>query len=326
MLQSAGNLVKTLEATCIRIIWRRCRLLLLFFALLILTDAVFAEGTIIYVVLPGHLFKTDESWGKSERIPTEGMNVSQPAFSWDGRKIAFIGSAKGKGQPDIYWMDSDGQNIELLTDTPMMDLHPQFSPDGKRLIFTRRKARQKWVTVSLDLSTQKERILFKGFHATYSPDGKWIAFTADDNGNWEVFKTAADRFAPINLSHHRAMDAHPHFSLDGKWIAFSSERHGGPRLLDIYKMRADGSEVTRLTNGLGAELFEAVWSPSGKQILFFDNLHPRQLYRMDSDGKNLKVVAENAGDPAWFDPKWARVFAVSAVGRLAQTWGALKQR
>ena len=215
MLQSGGNLVKTLEPTCIRIIWRRYRLLLLFFALLILTDAVFAEGTIIYVAHAANrfqLFKTDESWGKSEQIPTGEIEISQPDFSWDGSKIAFIGG----GQIDIYWMDADGQNIEQLTDTPMMELSPQFSPDGKQLIFTREQPQRKWVTVSLDLSTQKERTLFKGFHATYSPDGRWIAFTANDNGNWEVFKTAADRFAPINLSHHRAMDAYPNFSLDGK--------------------------------------------------------------------------------------------------------------
>ena len=110
------------------------------------------------------------------------------------------------------------------------------------------------------------------------------------------------------------MDAYPNFSLDGKWIAFSSERHGGPRLLDIYKMRADGSEVSRLTNGLGAELLKPVWSPDGKQILFYSNLH--KIYQLDSDGKDLKMVAEDAGVPAWFDPKFPASFAVSPVSKL----------
>ena len=110
------------------------------------------------------------------------------------------------------------------------------------------------------------------------------------------------------------MDAYPNFSLDGKWIAFSSERHGGPRLLDIYKMRADGSEVSRLTNGLGAELLKPVWSPDGKQILFYSNLH--KIYQMDSDGKDLKMVAEDAGVPAWFDPKFARILCGSPVSTL----------
>ncbi|MCH8295666.1 PD40 domain-containing protein [Candidatus Poribacteria bacterium] len=79
-------------------------------------------------------------------------------------------------------------------------------------------------------------------------------------------------------------------------------------------MRADGSEVSRLTNGLGAELLKPVWSPDGKQILFYSNLH--KIYQIDSDGKDLKMVAEDAGVPAWFDPKFPASFAVSPVSKL----------
>src|SRR5215210_1524353 len=67
-----------------------------------------------------------------------------PAWSPDGRKIAFVRSRWGEGEKsDIYIMNADGSNQKLITHErsipgpPKEDKHPAFSPDGRRIVFHR---------------------------------------------------------------------------------------------------------------------------------------------------------------------------------------------
>ena len=57
-----------------------------------------------------------------------------PAFSPDGRKIAF-GSSRS-GDFEIYAMNADGSDIVRLTQSPGLDARPAWSPDGTRIAFT----------------------------------------------------------------------------------------------------------------------------------------------------------------------------------------------
>lgn len=61
-------------------------------------------------------------------------NASEPCFSPDGTRIAFMHS-KAKGMPDLCVMDADGSNIVKLTDGTFWVDHPTFSPDGSRIAF-----------------------------------------------------------------------------------------------------------------------------------------------------------------------------------------------
>jgi len=60
--------------------------------------------------------------------------VSDPQFSPDGKRIAFVVSEsfldKGKSNQDIYVMNVDGTNIRNLTNNPSADNHPRWSSDG----------------------------------------------------------------------------------------------------------------------------------------------------------------------------------------------------
>jgi WD40 repeat protein len=57
-----------------------------------------------------------------------------PAWSPDGRSIAFVSSRDGN--PEIYVMDSDGQNQRRLTFNPTGDWRPAWLPDSRCLVFT----------------------------------------------------------------------------------------------------------------------------------------------------------------------------------------------
>ena len=97
--------------------------------------------------------------------------------------------------------------------------------------------------------------------ASLSPDGEYITFAGDEEGNWDIFLQRVDGQNPINLTKESELDdLQPAFSPDGKWIAFRSNRNNG----GIFLMGATGESVKRLTD-FG---YFPSWSPDGKQIVF----------------------------------------------------------
>src|SRR5262245_43609251 len=63
-----------------------------------------------------------------------GFNDFWPAWSPDGRQIAFVSVPPG-GNFDIYVMNADGSGRHRLTDNPATDNFPSWSPDGTKVVF-----------------------------------------------------------------------------------------------------------------------------------------------------------------------------------------------
>ena len=86
-------------------------------------------------------------------------------------------------------------------------------------------------------------------------------------------------------------------------ILFTSTRDGGQR--EVYIMNPDGSEQVRLTQHRAEDL-EAVWSPTGEQILFVsDRGGARDLYLMDPDGSHVRRVFKFKIEPWRESPTWS---------------------
>ena len=86
---------------------------------------------------------------------------------------------------------------------------------------------------------------------SWSPDGKWIAFSADRKGddvNHEIYVMDADGGHTRRLTNNRVWDVSPSWSSDGKRIVFSSDRKGNHEDYEIYVMDADGGNLQNLTN------------------------------------------------------------------------------
>ena len=76
----------------------------------------------------------------------------------------------------------------------------------------------------------------------------------------------------------------------GEWIAFTSMRDGNP---EIYKMRLDGSEATRLTDNPAVDAY-ADWSPDGTKILFSSDRDGKgELYVMNADGSDSQRLTQS---------------------------------
>lgn len=107
----------------------------------------------------------------------------------------------------------------------------------------------------------------QGSHASWSPDGLWVAFATNRRGNSEIYRVRPDGTGPEDLTHSPSNDAEPAYSPDGKRIAFTSDRDGGPP--HLYLMKADGSRPHAVAAGpSGAEVHDPAWAPDGRVLAF----------------------------------------------------------
>ena len=134
------------------------------------------------------------------------------------------------------------------------------------------------------------------FDPTWSPDGRFIAYRREPNGQPEVWAMNAD-----GSGHHRLTrdGGFPTWSPDGSMIAYAPA--GGPSGMSwIAIMNANGSGQRRLPHTDGGEY--PSWSPDGKRIAFNSNLSgSARMSIVDSDGSrvvDLSIVGEG-GQVAW---------------------------
>jgi Tol biopolymer transport system component len=95
---------------------------------------------------------------------------------------------------------------------------------------------------------------------TWSPDGRFIAYSSDQGGNFDVWVQPLGGGRPVQVTTHPAHDWQPAWSPDGNSLAFRSERDGG----GIFVVPALGGRERQLT----AFGFRPEWSPDGSRILF----------------------------------------------------------
>ena len=123
--------------------------------------------------------------GRKQLTSTVGANVS-PAWSPAGRRIAFVSTRDGNRE--IYVMGADGSNQARLTENPTADADPAWSPDGSQLVFVREHGLSSdlWA-VSADGGAARpltrNRPYARVSQSTWSPDERWIFFSADLDGD-----------------------------------------------------------------------------------------------------------------------------------------------
>jgi TolB protein len=86
---------------------------------------------------PSRIFILDLATKQQRRIGSAGAWFDEdPAWSPDGRRIAFASTRLHSNNVDIYVMDADGSNVIRLTDHPANDQDPDWAADGQSIFFT----------------------------------------------------------------------------------------------------------------------------------------------------------------------------------------------
>jgi tricorn protease len=126
----------------------------------------------------GEIWTIPRDGGEARRLVTGQLRNYRPMFSPDGSQIAFTGIVDSN--PDVYVVPASGGEPHRLTYHPGPDTVAGWSPDGKSVLFssTRDTARDlpKLFTVPLTGGFATELPLPSGTEATFSPDGKRVAY------------------------------------------------------------------------------------------------------------------------------------------------------
>jgi Tol biopolymer transport system component len=98
----------------------------------------------------------------------------------------------------------------------------------------------------------------------WSPDRRWLVFTGQRNGDFDVYKIPSAGGEEIRLTSTRGLDDGPEYTPDGTFIYFNSTRSGR---MQIWRMRPDGSAQQQITNDGFNNWFPHI-SPDGKWIVY----------------------------------------------------------
>jgi len=155
---------------------------------------------------------------------------------------------------------------------------------------------------------------------SFSPDGRWIAFTGQYDGNTDVFVMPADGGTPRRLTWHPAADVALSWSRDGKSVLFASTRNSYSGFRRMYLASLEGGLEEPLPLPMG---WEGNFSPDGKRIAYVPMGRAFSVWKRYRGGQTTpiwlaelsssrieKVPRENSNDfcPMWVDD---RIFFLS---------------
>jgi len=132
---------------------------------------------------------------------------------------------------DLVLMDADGGNIRTLISTPGMYFDaPRWSPDGARIVTVVKSGRNADIAL-VDPITGLMELLFGSDMAEdnepeFSPDGKWVIFSSDRSGTWNIHAWSLTEKKLFQLTSVPYVAGDPHVSPDSSTLSFSSMIRG----------------------------------------------------------------------------------------------------
>lgn len=144
--------------------------------------------------------------------------------------------------------------------------------------------------------------------ASWSPDGKEIAFSMDMSGRLNLWKVGAAGGWPIQLVQSDERQYGVAWSPDGRWIVFQQDS-GGNELWDIFAVPSGGGEVLNLTRSADVREEAPRWSPDGKTIAV--NLKSKASPQYDlalldwASHEVRQLTHESAPDYSWSSVAWS---------------------
>jgi tricorn protease len=235
------------------------------------------NGTLVAFVYADDLWIARLDGTEVRRLTTDEGIESNPAFSPDGRTLAF--SAQYDGNTDVFVVSAEGGVPRRLTWHPSADLVQGFTPDGTRVLFTSNRATftlryTQLYTVPIDAGMPEPLPIPNAYQASYAPDGRRIAYNPLPPAfqQWKQYRGGeASRIWLYSVGDH-AVEKIPQPAtrandVDAMWIGdtiyFRSDRDGE---FNLYAFDAKTRQIRRLTNHADFPILKA--SAGGGKIVY----------------------------------------------------------
>lgn len=243
---------------------------------------VFVVGEIVVASSRGggngkfQLYATERSnLAQLARIGTDTASASDPAFSPDGSRIAFV--SQRDGNPEIYIMNADGTGATRLSNDPQADGHPAFTADGQTIVFhsSRTAGKQQIWAINVDgtgtTQLTKDSV---SFAPSVAPDGQTIAYVSSRNKDTDIWLMGRDGTNQRQFTRSpQQRETEPHFLRDGT-LAYLVERREGNRTVQQV-VRADlATGATTAITGTDLAITSFAVSPAGDLVALVVNADP----------------------------------------------------
>lgn len=170
---------------------------------------------------------------------------------------------------------------------------PTFAATGRELFFHAGRANAgRLLVANLDDSGQVSRVsavraeAARNYHPRMSPDGRWIAFDSDRDGERGVYVAARDGSNLQRVS-GPGYGAVPSWSPDMKWLAFVRGERARPRVWNLWLRDLSTGALQRHTSFRSGQVWGASWFPDGRAVCYS---HDQQLIISHLDAREDIVI------------------------------------
>jgi len=254
-----------------------------------------------------------------------------PAFSPDGKSIAFLRSSGPGLVDDVYVVSASGGEARRLTfDNRMIGGPPAWTPDGREVVFASGRAGLStlWrVSASGGTPRRIEGVGTSVMFPAVSSTGHRLAYTSSiwKQNLWSIQLADPSHagHSPELLFASKGGVGLPHFSVDGTKIVYESAQSGYDEIWTVNRDGSGAQQLTFLRGGSGTPH----WSYSGRLVAFdYRPAERSEIFIADYAGGQPRLLPTNPGAnnvvPSWSrDGQWV-YFASSRGNEAIQVWKA----
>ncbi|HEV8370711.1 MAG TPA: S41 family peptidase [Pyrinomonadaceae bacterium] len=256
------------------------------------------NGHIVFTYL-GDIWTADENGQNIQRLTVNRARDVYGRFSPDGKWIAF--SSDRNGNLDVFIMSATGGAAKQLTSHSADDTVLGWSADSHSVLFTSNRGEDfmpQLYLVSVDGGAQWKAGTDMGVQATYSPDGKRLAYNQKSQVYWRkyyrgsyqsdimVMDVAAKKFTQV--TDFDGLDSWPMWGHDG-FIYFVSDRDGAG-LTNVWRVSDNGGKADRVTTFKNGDVRWPSISADGRVIMFE---HDFGIWKLDVNSKKASAITLN---------------------------------
>ena len=273
------------------------------FAFVVLFGLV-VEAQQVQLVAPG-----EKHLANVKQLTFGGENA-EAYFSFDGKQLIFQSKRDGRGCDQIYRMNIDGSDVQMISNGQGRTTCSYFLKGGKRVLYASTQGGSKECPPNPDFSQGYVWAVYPDYdiytstpdgkdirklvdspgydaEATVSPNGKNIVFTSERDGDLELYSMDANGKNLKRLTFEPGYDGGAFYSPDSKMIVYRGSHPTDEKLIqrdkdllakhlivpttfEVWVMNADGSNKRQVTK-LNAASFAPFFTPDGKRIIFCTN-------------------------------------------------------
>jgi dipeptidyl aminopeptidase/acylaminoacyl peptidase len=236
--------------------------------------------------------------------PDLGFDISP-----SGSKVAFSWNLSGRWEIYILDLESNARP-KKMTSGEGAKFAPRWNPDGNRLAYARDlDGGENYDIFILDLKTGEHHNLTQDTPEAiltgyaWSPDGKWIAFSSNRDGNFDTFVMPSTGGQPRKVLEQPYPDFEIFWSPDGDTLAVEVEG-GGQDYWTFLVPLEDGNPYPIAIDGAAISAKDACWAPDGQSLAFASNISGQYeigIYELTSG--TISWLTKGVGEKE--EPDWS---------------------